>query len=91
MTGAAPPDRAERPARKALAYNVRRLRNLRRWSQERLAAEAGDLRQGLISELELAKANPTLATLEFVAAALGVTVRDLFKPARARRRPRASG
>ncbi len=80
-----------RPDRAALAYNVRRLRNLRRWSQERLAAEAGELRQGLISNLELAKANPTLATLEFVAAALGVTVRDLFKPPRARRRPRGSG
>lgn len=71
-----------RPDRAALAHNVRRLRELRGWSQERLAAEAGDLRQGLISDIELAKANPTLTTLEFVAGAFGVTVRDLFKPPR---------
>ncbi len=77
-----------RPDRAALAYNVRRLRELRRWSQERLAAEAGDLRQGLISDIERAKANPTLTTLEFVARALSVTVRDLFKPPRSPRRPR---
>lgn len=75
------------PDRAALAYNVRRLRRQRRWSQERLAAEAGDLRQGLISDIELAKANPTLTTLEFIAGALGVTVRDLLKPPRAGRRP----
>jgi len=71
-----------RPNRAALAHNVRRLRRMRDWSQERLAAEAGDLRQGLISDIERAKANPTLTTLESVAGALGVTVRDLFKPLR---------
>jgi transcriptional regulator with XRE-family HTH domain len=74
--------------RAALAHNVRRLRELRGWSQERLAAEAGDLRQGLISDIELAKANPTLTTLEFVAGALGVTVRDLFSSPRVPRRLR---
>lgn len=78
----------ERPDRAALAHNVRRLRERHGWSQERLAAEAGDLRQGLISDIELAKANPTLTTLEFVAGVLGVTVRDLFKPPRAPQRPR---
>jgi transcriptional regulator with XRE-family HTH domain len=76
------------PDRAGLAYNVRRLRQRRKWSQERLAAEAGDLRQGLISDIERAKANPTLTTLEFLAGALGVTVRDLFKTPRASRRPR---
>jgi transcriptional regulator with XRE-family HTH domain len=77
-----------RPDRSALARNVRRLRKQREWSQERLAAEAGELRQSLISDLELAKANPTLITLESIAGALGVTVRDLFKPSRAGRRLR---
>lgn len=76
------------PDRAGLAYNVRRLRQQRKWSQERLAAEAGDLRQGLISDIERANANPTLTTLEFLAGALGVTVRDLFKAPRANRRPR---
>ncbi len=77
-----------RPERTALAYNVRRLRKRRGWSQEQLAAQAGELRQGLISDIELAKANPTLSTLEFVAGALGVSVRDLLKPPRAPRRRR---
>jgi transcriptional regulator with XRE-family HTH domain len=67
---------------------VRRLRKQRKWSQERLAAEAGELRQSLISDLELAKANPTLITLESIAGALGATVHDLFKPSRAGRRLR---
>ena len=61
-----------RPDRNALALNVRRLRKQLKWSQERLAAEAGELRQSLISDLELAKANPTLITLESIAGALGV-------------------
>lgn len=77
-----------RPDRNALALNVRRLRKQRKWSQERLAAEAGELRQSLISDLELAKANPTLITLESIAGALGVTVHDLFKSSRAGRRLR---
>jgi transcriptional regulator with XRE-family HTH domain len=67
---------------------VRRLRKQRKWSQERLAAEAGELRQSLISDLELAKANPTLITLESIAGAFGVTVHDLFNPSRAGRRLR---
>jgi transcriptional regulator with XRE-family HTH domain len=64
---------------------VRRSRDLRGWSQERLAAEAGELRQSLISDIERGKANPTLITLESIAGALGVTVRDLFKPPAGRR------
>ncbi|MGA8499407.1 MAG: helix-turn-helix transcriptional regulator [Xanthobacteraceae bacterium] len=75
-----------RSDRKALAYNVRRLRKDRDWSQERLAAEGGDLRQGLMSDIELGKANPTLTTLESIAGALGVTVGELFAPPLARKR-----
>ncbi len=75
-----------RPDRAALAYNVHRLRQQRNWSQEQLAAQAGELRQGLISDIERIKANPTLITLESIAGALGVTVRDLFKPPPAGRR-----
>jgi transcriptional regulator with XRE-family HTH domain len=75
-----------RSDRKALAHNVRKLRQDRDWSQERLAAEAGDLRQGLMSDIELGKANPTLTTLESIAGALGVSVGELFAPPAARRR-----
>jgi transcriptional regulator with XRE-family HTH domain len=75
-----------RSDRKALAHNVHRLRKDRDWSQERLAAEAGDLRQGLMSDIELGKANPTLTTLESIASALGVSVGELFAPPAARKR-----
>jgi transcriptional regulator with XRE-family HTH domain len=65
---------------------VRRLRKDHDWSQERLAAEAGDLRQGLMSDIELGKANPTLTTLESIAGALDVSVGELFASPAVRRR-----
>lgn len=68
-----------------LARNLKRLRDKHGWSQEELAARAGDLRQAAVSEIETCQANPTLDTLECLAVALGVRVRDLFKPPRARR------
>jgi transcriptional regulator with XRE-family HTH domain len=70
--------------RSTLARNVKALRLQRGLSQEELAAAAGGLRQAAISEIEAAKGNPTFTTLEFVAAALGVSIRDLLKPARDR-------
>jgi transcriptional regulator with XRE-family HTH domain len=73
---------SERPDRQALAHNVRRLRLGRGWSQEELAAFAGELRQAVISQIETATANPTFDTLEHIAAALGVRVFDLLKPRR---------
>jgi transcriptional regulator with XRE-family HTH domain len=42
------------------------------------------VRQAAISEIESAKGNPTFTTLEFVAAALGVTIRELLRPTRDR-------
>lgn len=73
-----------RPDRAALAHNVRRLRFGRGWSQEELAAFAGERRQAMISEIETATANPTLDTLEHIATALGVRVYDLLRPLRVR-------
>jgi transcriptional regulator with XRE-family HTH domain len=82
--------RAARQERRVLGRNVRRLRKKRGWSQEHLAAEAGELRQALISQIETGRANPTFDTLEYVAAALGVRVYDLLKPVKGQaRRPRA--
>jgi transcriptional regulator with XRE-family HTH domain len=78
--------RPERPDREALAHNIRRLRQTRNWSQEELADAAGGLRQAAISEIENGRGNPTLDTLEHIAAALGCRVRDLFKPRRSSRR-----
>ncbi|UWU94392.1 MULTISPECIES: helix-turn-helix domain-containing protein [unclassified Bradyrhizobium] len=63
--------------RRFLARNLRRLRLERSWSQYDLADETG-LRQGLISALELATANPTLESLDKIAFALGVDVAALF-------------
>ena len=65
-------------ARRILARNLRRLRLERRWSQHDLAAEART-RQALVSAIEIGAANPTLASLEKLAATLEVTVAELFK------------
>lgn len=70
--------------REILARNVKALRLQRGLSQDKLAAAAGGIRQAAVSQIEAAKGNPTFNTLEFVAAALGVTIRDLLKPPRER-------
>lgn len=63
--------------RRLLARNLRQLRLQRSWSQYDLADEAR-LRQALISALEVGTANPTLKSLDQIAAALGVEVAALF-------------
>ncbi|MGJ5208129.1 helix-turn-helix domain-containing protein [Bradyrhizobium sp. HKCCYLR20261] len=62
-----------------LAANVKRLRRERKFSQEGLAA-AADLRQAVVSEIERAEANPTLASLTKLANALDVRLAELFDP-----------
>ncbi|MBR0851684.1 helix-turn-helix transcriptional regulator [Bradyrhizobium diazoefficiens] len=71
-----PPANLTRNAR-TLGENVRRLRQLAELSQEGLA-EAADLRQALISEIERGEANPRLASLTKIADALKVRLTDLF-------------
>ncbi len=66
--------------KRLLARNIRRLRKEKAWSQHDLANEA-DVRQALVSALELGDANPTLESLDRVAAAFGVTVAELLSPA----------
>jgi transcriptional regulator with XRE-family HTH domain len=63
--------------RQLLAKNVRRLRRARGWTQYDLA-EAANVRQALISQIENGAANPTLETLERLAAAFGAKLADLF-------------
>ncbi|MGY4224984.1 transcriptional regulator with XRE-family HTH domain [Bradyrhizobium sp. USDA 4503] len=72
--------------KRQLARNLRRLRLERSWSQDDLAAEA-NVRQALVSAMEVAAANPTLETLDKVAAALGVGVADLLAVPAAKQRP----
>jgi transcriptional regulator with XRE-family HTH domain len=62
---------------RALGRNVRRLRQLAELSQEELA-EAANLRQALISEIERGEANPRLESLTKIADALKVRLTDLF-------------
>jgi transcriptional regulator with XRE-family HTH domain len=71
--------------RRLLARNLRRLRLEKSWSQHDLADEA-NVRQALVSALELAEANPTLESLDRIAAALDVDVADLLAPQHATKR-----
>ena len=63
--------------KRLLARNLRRLRQQRSWSQHDLADEA-NVRQALVSSIEVAKANPTIESLDRIAAAFGVDVADLL-------------
>lgn len=71
--------------KRLLARNLRRLRHEKSWSQHDLAEEA-NVRQALVSALEIAKANPTLESLDRIAAALDVDVADLLAPQRESKR-----
>lgn len=63
--------------RERLAKNLRRLRQLRGWSQEGLAFEAG-IRRTYISDLERGARNPTITVVDKLAATLGVRVGELL-------------
>ena len=60
-----------------LAENVRRLREARDWSQEKLAQKAG-LAMRYVSGIERAEENPTISTLAKLAKALGVSASALL-------------
>ncbi len=61
-----------------LSINLVRLRAERRWTQEDLAYEAG-LHRTFVGHVERRVRNPTLATVECLAAALDVPMAELFK------------
>jgi len=63
-----------------LAANVKRLRRAKGWTQSDLATEA-NVRQALVSEIELGEANPTVRTIAKLAHALDVDPVDLFSEA----------
>jgi transcriptional regulator with XRE-family HTH domain len=64
-------------ARRVLARNVRRLREAKRLSQEKLA-EMAELRQAHVSEIESGLTNLTLDNLQALAMALGVRPMELL-------------
>jgi transcriptional regulator with XRE-family HTH domain len=86
--------------RALVAWNLRRIRVERGFSQERLAAECG-VDRVYVGEIERELANPTLDLLSRLAAALGAPVSELFmqpiegavrpKGIRSGRRPRREG
>ncbi|AOW48001.1 transcriptional regulator (plasmid) [Acetobacter ascendens] len=62
-----------------LAENIRRLRNARNLSQEKLADICG-LHRTYVGSVERGERNITLSSLEILAKALDVSVIDLLKP-----------
>jgi transcriptional regulator with XRE-family HTH domain len=62
---------------KALAANVRGLRKIKEWSQDRLAAEVG-VEQNVISLVENGRSNPTILLIESIALALEVRIEELL-------------
>jgi len=64
-----------------LARNVRRLRTAKRFSQKALAAAAG-LSLPAVKNLELAKNEPRMRTVQAIAGALDVKLQELFQPVR---------
>lgn len=62
-----------------LAENIRRLRNARNLSQEKLADICG-LHRTYVGSVERRERNITLSSLEILAKALDVSVIDLLKP-----------
>ncbi len=65
-------------ARKLLAQNVRVLRLMRGWSQEALA-EAAELDRSYVGDIEQARRNVSLDSLERLAQAFGMVVPDLLR------------
>jgi transcriptional regulator with XRE-family HTH domain len=66
-------------ALRALAANLRRLRNSRGWSQDALAREAR-VDQNAISLIENRRSNPTIVAIESLAKAFDVPVAELLTP-----------
>jgi transcriptional regulator with XRE-family HTH domain len=63
---------------KSIAVRIRELRMAKRWSQERLAEEAG-LSMDAISRIERGERDPRLETVAQIARALGIALPKLLK------------
>jgi transcriptional regulator with XRE-family HTH domain len=66
------------PVTAALARNVRSLRQARGWTLAALAARSG-VSKGMVVELEQGRANPSVATVDRLATALGVGLAQLVE------------
>ncbi len=63
--------------RDRLAKNLRRLRQIKGWSQEEFAHQA-DVHRTYISDLERSARNPTITVVDKLATALGVSLGELL-------------
>jgi DNA-binding XRE family transcriptional regulator len=63
---------------KKLGSNIKRIREQKKMSQGDICREVG-FDRGQMSNIEAGKGNPTLATIEKIARALGVTSDELLK------------
>src|SRR5438093_12188184 len=68
-----------------LGERLRAIRQLRRRTLKEIATAAG-ISESFLSQLERGRANATIATLQRLAAALGIEVSDLFATGTARPR-----
>lgn len=62
---------------KEVGFNIRRIREERRFSQEKLAALA-DLHRAYVGQIERGEKNIGLKNLQKIAKALNVNIRDLL-------------
>lgn len=62
-----------------LAQNIKKLRKQRKWSQEELAKKAGVTYSTLIKLESGANKNPTIKTIQQIAAALEVSLDELTR------------
>ena len=69
------------PAGQALGRRLRELRRSRRRTL-RSVAEAAEVSESFLSQVERGRANPSVSSLTRIAAALGLTVHELFAPSR---------
>jgi transcriptional regulator with XRE-family HTH domain len=76
-TGSSAPDPAEHTLERAIGAQVRLLRRTHELSVSDLAAAAG-LSIGMLSKIENGQISPSLATLQSIATALGVSITNLF-------------
>jgi transcriptional regulator with XRE-family HTH domain len=64
--------------RKAIGQNIRRLRSLKNWSQEKLSIRS-KISHNYLSRLERGEVNVSVDSLEKIAKCLKVEVEDLVK------------
>ena len=82
-----PSQAADQSTDLGVGERLRAIRRLRRGTLKTVAERAG-LSESFLSQVERGRANASIASLQRIAGALGVSVADLFSPDSLRSRPR---